>query len=269
MAGTDAKARRTTSFARTQRPNVKTPAVHPRNPLPATPAVMQSTLHSLSAVTLSSTPETQEVEVFELQHRPLTSVSSSANAPATEWQPHLFTPSPYDPLSPARIAGDRPRGTRFFEDVAPPEGWEWASKKWELDLEAGEWVNERLVVGVEYDVLHHHSDDDDLDDDDNDDAIDSNSVNEDLDLRSPPENLLAPQIKLQPAPTPACERELGLWRMGVGSAAGTRQRIEPRRRPVAGVRGLRAPQAGSGGRTREGTQHGCGCGREEEREGTQ
>lgn len=153
-------------------------------PLPATPAVMQSTLHSLSAVTLSSTPETQEVEIFELQHRPLTSVSSSANAPAAEWQPHLFTPSPYDPLSPARIAGDRPRGTRFFEDVAPPEGWEWASKKWELDLEAGEWVNERLVVGVEYDVLRHDEDEDDLDD--NDDAIDSTSVNEDLDSAAHP-----------------------------------------------------------------------------------
>lgn len=144
-------------------------------PLPATPAVMQSTLHSLSAITLSSTPETQEVEVFELQHRPLTSVSSAANAPAAEWQPHLFTPTPYDPLSPSRIAGDRPRGTRFFEDVAPPEGWEWASKKWELDLEAGEWVNERLVVGVEYDVLHHANEDDDLDD--NDEAIDTKSIN--------------------------------------------------------------------------------------------
>ncbi|KEF57885.1 uncharacterized protein A1O9_05806 [Exophiala aquamarina CBS 119918] len=143
-------------------------------PLPATPAVMQATLHSLSAVTLSTTPETQEVEVFELQHRPLTSVSSSANASAAEWQPHLFTPTPYDPLSPSRIAGDRPRGTRFFEDVAPPEGWEWASKKWELDLEAGEWVNERLVVGVEYDVLHHANEDDDLDD--NDEAIDTKSI---------------------------------------------------------------------------------------------
>ncbi|KAK5053108.1 hypothetical protein LTR84_002082 [Exophiala bonariae] len=140
-------------------------------PLPATPAVMQSTLQSLSAITLSSTPETQEVEVFELQHRPLTSVSSSANAPATEWQPHLFTPSPYDPLSPSRIAGDRPRGTRFFEDVAPPEGWEWASKKWELDLEAGEWVNERLVVGVEYDVLRHDNDDDTVFDETNEEAI--------------------------------------------------------------------------------------------------
>ncbi|KIW14015.1 hypothetical protein PV08_06796 [Exophiala spinifera] len=120
--------------------------------LPATPAAIHSTLTAFSEITLSTTPETREVEIFELQHRPL---QSAASDKAEEWQPHLFTPSPYDPLSPSRIAGDRPRGTRFFEDVAPPDGWEWASKKWELDLEAGEWVNDRLVVGVEYDVLQH------------------------------------------------------------------------------------------------------------------
>ncbi|OCT48012.1 Integral peroxisomal membrane peroxin family protein [Cladophialophora carrionii] len=128
-------------------------------PLPATPHAIQSSFAKFSEITLSSTPETREVEIFELQHRPLSSITS-AKKPAAEWQPHLFTSQPYDPLSPARIAGDRPRGTRFFEDVAPPEGWEWASKKWELDLEAGEWVNERLVVGVEYDVLNHDADDD-------------------------------------------------------------------------------------------------------------
>lgn len=128
-------------------------------PLPATPAAIQSAFTSFSAITLSSTPETREVEIFELQHRPLqSSTSGSAGAAAAEWQPHVFTSSPYDPLSPARIAGDRPRGTRFFEDVAPPEGWEWASKKWELDLEPGEWVNERLIVGVEYDVLQQDGD---------------------------------------------------------------------------------------------------------------
>ncbi|KAI1613234.1 integral peroxisomal membrane peroxin-domain-containing protein [Exophiala viscosa] len=126
-------------------------------PLPATPARMQSALTSLSEITLSSTPETREVEIFELQHRPLQSMTSKSSA-AAEWQPHVFTSSPYDPLSPSRIAGDRPHGTRFFEDVAPPEGWEWASKKWELDLEAGEWVNDRLVVGVEYDILQHDDD---------------------------------------------------------------------------------------------------------------
>ncbi|KIV83971.1 hypothetical protein PV11_05951 [Exophiala sideris] len=127
-------------------------------PLPATPATMQSALTTFSEITLSTTPETREVEIFELQHRPLQSMTSTSSA-AAEWQPHLFTSLPYDPLSPSRIAGDRPRGTRFFEDVVPPEGWEWVSKKWELDLEAGEWVNDRLVVGVEYDILQHDADD--------------------------------------------------------------------------------------------------------------
>jgi hypothetical protein len=129
-------------------------------PLPATPHAIQSAFAKFSEITLSSRPETREVEIFELQHRPLASISASTKS-AAEWQPYLFTPHPYDPLSPARIAGDRPRGTRFFEDVEPPEGWEWASKKWELDLEAGEWVNERLVVGVEYDVLHHDVEEED------------------------------------------------------------------------------------------------------------
>ncbi|EXJ83117.1 hypothetical protein A1O1_06736 [Capronia coronata CBS 617.96] len=127
-------------------------------PLPATPAALQSAFAALSQITLSSTPETREVEIFELQHRPLQSSTSGSSGAAAEWQPHMFTASPYDPLSPARIAGDRPRGTRFFEDVVPPEGWEWASKKWELDLQPGEWVDERLIVGVEYDVLQQDGD---------------------------------------------------------------------------------------------------------------
>lgn len=127
-------------------------------PLPATPHAIQSAFTKFSQITLSSRPEAREVEIFELQHRPLSSITSPTKV-AAEWQSYLFTPQPYDPLSPARIAGDRPRGTRFFEDVEPPEGWEWAGKKWELDLEAGEWVNERLVVGVEYDVLNHDAED--------------------------------------------------------------------------------------------------------------
>ncbi|EXJ77246.1 hypothetical protein A1O3_10404 [Capronia epimyces CBS 606.96] len=127
-------------------------------PFPTTVVAIQFAFTSFSEITLSSNPEMREVEIFELQHRPLQSSTSGNSAVASEWQPHMFTPSPYDPLSPARIAGDRPRGTRFFEDVTPPEGWEWASKKWELDLEPGEWVNERLIVGVEYDVLQQGQD---------------------------------------------------------------------------------------------------------------
>jgi hypothetical protein len=122
-------------------------------PLPATPASLQSAFTTFSEITLSSRPETREVEIFELQHRPLLPHTIAPSQKATEWQPHLFASSPYDPLSPSRISGDRPRGTRFFEDVEAPEGWDFAGKKWELDLEAEEWVNERLIVGVGFDVL--------------------------------------------------------------------------------------------------------------------
>lgn len=90
-------------------------------------------------VILDSAPETREVEVFELQKM----------SDAGEWEPWLFTPSPYDPLSHHRISGDRPRGTRFFEDVLPPDGWEWSEKKWALDLWSREWVEERIITGVE------------------------------------------------------------------------------------------------------------------------
>lgn len=92
-----------------------------------------------SDVILDSAPETREVEVFELQKM----------SDAGEWEPWLFTPSPYDPLSQPRISGDRPRGTRFFEDVMAPEGWEWSEKKWALDLWSREWVEERIITGVE------------------------------------------------------------------------------------------------------------------------
>ncbi|KAK5992395.1 Peroxisomal membrane PEX29-like protein [Cladobotryum mycophilum] len=90
-------------------------------------------------VILDSAPETREVEVFELQR----------DSGTGEWEPWVFCPSPYDPLSQARIAGERPRGTRFFEDVMPPEGWEWSEKKWALDLWSRDWVEERIITGVE------------------------------------------------------------------------------------------------------------------------
>ncbi|KEY68930.1 hypothetical protein S7711_04597 [Stachybotrys chartarum IBT 7711] len=90
-------------------------------------------------VILDSAPETREVEIFELQHM----------SNAGEWEPWFFSPSPYDPLSQPRIAGERPRGTRFFEDVMPPDGWEWSEKKWALDLWSREWVEERIITGVE------------------------------------------------------------------------------------------------------------------------
>ncbi|KAI1270626.1 integral peroxisomal membrane peroxin-domain-containing protein [Xylariaceae sp. FL1019] len=92
-----------------------------------------------SDVILDSAPETREVEIFELQRL----------SGAGEWEPWLFSASPYDPLSQPRIAGDRPTGTRFFEDVMPPMGWEWSEKKWALDLWSREWVEERIITGVE------------------------------------------------------------------------------------------------------------------------
>ncbi|KAI1812901.1 Pex24p-domain-containing protein [Poronia punctata] len=90
-------------------------------------------------VILDSAPETREVEIFELQRL----------SGAGEWEPWVFSASPYDPLSPARISGERPSGTRFFEDVQPPQGWEWSEKKWALDLWSREWVEERIITGVE------------------------------------------------------------------------------------------------------------------------
>lgn len=91
-------------------------------------------------IILDSAPETREVEIFELQH---------LGTASGEWEPWVFSPSPYDPLSQARITGERPRGTRFFEDVRAPEGWEWSEKKWALDLWSREWVEERIITGVE------------------------------------------------------------------------------------------------------------------------
>jgi hypothetical protein len=90
-------------------------------------------------IVLDSEPEMREVEIFELQR-----LSS-----AGEWESWLFSSTPYDPLSPARIAEERPKGTRFFEDVQAPKGWEWSEKKWTLDLWSREWVEERIITGVE------------------------------------------------------------------------------------------------------------------------
>ena len=95
-------------------------------------------------IILDAPPETREVEIFELQRR-----KGGRNG---EWEGWIFSPSPYDPLSPQRISGDRPKGTRFFEDVGPPTGWEWDDKKWVLDLASREWVEERMVQGVEVEI---------------------------------------------------------------------------------------------------------------------
>jgi hypothetical protein len=108
---------------------------------------IQSQLEAFATadILLDPAPEKREVEIFELQHRDPYSQHG-------EWEPWVFTTNPYDPLSPAVISGDRPKGTRFFEDVAPPRGWKWADKKWSLDLLSREWVEDRCVTGVEVEM---------------------------------------------------------------------------------------------------------------------
>lgn len=142
-------------------PNPLSPDVKP-TPTSAllTPAQIPALFQSFATqdIILSSTPETREVEIFELQHL----------SPGTqEWEPWLFSPSPHDPLSASRLSNSRPRGTRFFEDVLPPPGWEWSEKKWALDLWSREWVEERIITGVEvetegerwvYDIFDEHED---------------------------------------------------------------------------------------------------------------
>ena len=90
-------------------------------------------------ITLSAVAETREVEIFELQRR----------TSGGEYEPWVFSASAYEPLSPARISDEKPRGTRFFEDVKVPPGWEWEEGKWTLDLGSLTWVQERYINGVE------------------------------------------------------------------------------------------------------------------------
>ncbi|KAK3904149.1 integral peroxisomal membrane peroxin-domain-containing protein [Staphylotrichum tortipilum] len=139
-----------------------TPTLRGKTPSPWVTSPL-SALHNLltTDILLDTSPETREVEIFELQHHPYSPPSTPTSGPG-EWQPWLFTPSPYDPLSASRISNRRPCGARFFEDVLPPPGWEWSEKKWALDLWSREWVEERIITGVEvetegerwvYDVL--------------------------------------------------------------------------------------------------------------------
>ncbi|KAL9604059.1 MAG: hypothetical protein Q9219_000821 [cf. Caloplaca sp. 3 TL-2023] len=106
----------------------------------------QSLLDSWIArdIILDAPPESREVEIFELQRR--------KGGRKGEWESWIFSSNPNDPLSPQRIAGERPKGTRFFEDVSAPKGWEWGDKKWVLDLGSREWVEERMVQGVEVEI---------------------------------------------------------------------------------------------------------------------
>jgi hypothetical protein len=119
-------------------------------------------------VVLGPERERREVEIFELQCRRARDTSDSASSGRDEetpprgkrkgaaenagWRHAMFAPAPHTPLSPARIAGQRPRGARAFEDVGAPRGWAWADKKWALDLLAERWVAERCITGVDVEV---------------------------------------------------------------------------------------------------------------------
>ncbi|KAI4095038.1 MAG: hypothetical protein LQ344_001885 [Seirophora lacunosa] len=107
----------------------------------------QSLLDSWIArdIILDAPHESREVEIFELQKR-------RSGGGKGDWESWIFSHNPFDPLSPQRIAGERPKGTRFFEDVCAPRGWEWHDKKWILDLGSREWVEERMMQGVEVEV---------------------------------------------------------------------------------------------------------------------
>jgi hypothetical protein len=113
--------------------------------IPKDPSVAMSALEQLAEISLDTDPEEREVEIYELQHR-------ASGTSESGWENFLFSPQPYDPLSPSRIAGDRPRGCRFFDDVQAPSGWRWKSKKWELDLDCREWVVERMITGVGFEL---------------------------------------------------------------------------------------------------------------------
>lgn len=125
----------------------------------AAAAAVNSWLHA--DITLPTVPETREVEIFELQRR--TAATATATDPgSSEYEPWLFSPAPYEPLSPARIARDRPRGCRFLDDVRPPPGWDWlgagmdaeaeaelCSSGWTVDLESLHWVHDRCLAAVQ------------------------------------------------------------------------------------------------------------------------
>jgi len=91
-------------------------------------------------IVLDAPAEVRQVEIFELQRH---------HAGSDTWEAWLFSPSPFDPLSPSRIGGARAKGTQFFESVLAPPGWKWRDKKWSLDLWSREWVEGRLITGVE------------------------------------------------------------------------------------------------------------------------
>ncbi|KAI6250261.1 Peroxisomal membrane protein PEX29 [Erysiphe necator] len=104
---------------------------------------LNSFLNKLIAMNKLSAPsEILEVEIFEIQ------LLSSAG----EWVPFLYSRSPFLSSFGTDKGSEWPKGTHFMEDVRPPHGWEWTERKWTLDFLSYEWVQERVITGVEVEI---------------------------------------------------------------------------------------------------------------------
>ena len=90
-------------------------------------------------ILLDGTLEKREVEIFELQRQ----------SQEKKWEAWVYSASPHDTQSRHRIAGNPPKGAALFEDVQAPKGWAWSAKKWDLDLQSQQWVDERMITSVE------------------------------------------------------------------------------------------------------------------------
>lgn len=98
-------------------------------------------------IIIDEPPEERTVEIFELQRQGLT---------PRQWDPWVFTPTIYSVNSPYRISQSRPPGTRFVEDVLPPEGWHFVPEyPWELDSGTKSWVHYRDIKKIEIDIDHY------------------------------------------------------------------------------------------------------------------
>ena len=76
-----------------------------------------------SDIVMDTEPELLEVEIFELQRRkgggltlpesPTQELQHIAWEQPEEWEPWLFSPSAWEKLAPARVAGENAKGTRL------------------------------------------------------------------------------------------------------------------------------------------------------------
>ncbi|KAK9471458.1 integral peroxisomal membrane peroxin-domain-containing protein [Dipodascopsis tothii] len=96
-----------------------------------------------SDIVMDEPPECLLVEVFELQRR---------GTDVNEWEDWLYSPSPYERLSAARVSQNRPTGVRFLDEIQCPPGWRFPDNSvWKLDLHPRLWVQQRSVQGCDVD----------------------------------------------------------------------------------------------------------------------